>query len=258
MKEKILPSYLPAASSVFTPKDGGEPVTVYRPYEAFQIRELEAHAAENECGALLQLGQRYFFGTLGAEQDFSKAYDYLKKAAELGAQDAQFLLAGYYIDSNITLIENNPQKCLELLTLAAENGSWKAMEKLAQAYRSGPAGMPVDHDLAYKWAVEAEQMTRIYWDFYAQPNFVDFTETQKEILHANTRMAFAVAACHADGIGTRRDLDAAIHALNRGELFVCQITGLAKVPMFEERKKQLLARRQKDAARAKNAKKKKK
>lgn len=253
MKKDILPSYLPAVSVTFTPKDGSDPVTVFRPYEALPLGELEAHANENECGALLQLGQRYFFGVLGAEQDFSKAYDYLKQAAERGAQDAQFLLAGYYIDSNITLIENDVQKCLELLTLAAENGSWQAMEKLSQAYRSGAAGMPVDHAKAYEWAVEAERMTRIYWDFYAQPNFMDFSTTQKEILHGNTRMSFALASCYADGIGTKRDLKAAVQAIDRGEQFVFQVTGLAKVPMFEERRKQLQARMQKDVARAQKA-----
>ena len=48
MKEPIVPNYLPAAAFTFTPKDGGEPVTVYRPYEAMPFDELEKHAAENE------------------------------------------------------------------------------------------------------------------------------------------------------------------------------------------------------------------
>lgn len=253
MKENILPSYLPAASVTFTPKDGGEPITFFRPYEALKLAELEAHAGQNECGALLQLGRRYFSGILGAEQDYEKAYGYLNRAAELGAQDAQYLLANYYINPEITFVQNDPQKCVELLTLAAENGSYRAMEKLAQAYRTGAAELPPDPALAYQWSLQAERMVRIYWDFYAQPNFVDFGETQKEILHAHTRISFDLAAYHANGLGTKRDLNAAIQAIENGERFVCRITGLAKVPMFEERRKQLQAQMQKDVTCAEQA-----
>lgn len=252
MKENMTPSYLPAAAVTMTPKSGGESVTLFRPYEAFPLADLEAHAAKDECGALLQLGQRYFFGQLGAEQDFQKAYDYLKRAAALGAQDAQMLLAAYYINEETGVLQKDSAKCIEMLTLAAENGSWKAMEKLAQAYRAGGSGVIPDHDKAFAWAVEAERMIRIYWAFYTQPNFVDFNETQKEILHAHTRISFALASCYADGVGTKRDLDAAIRCIDNGERFVCQATGLAKVPMFTERRSQLMARIKKDEARAQN------
>ena len=253
MKENIVPSYLPAAAVTLTPKQGGEPVTVFRPYEAFTADELEQHAAQNECGALLQLGQRYFSGVLGVKQDYQKAYDYLKRAAELGAQDAQMLLAAYYISEETGILKRDPQKCIEMLTLAAENGSWKAMEKLAQAFRTSGSGVTADHDKAYAWAVEAERMIRVYWAFYTQPNFVDFNETLKEILHAHTRISFALASCHADGIGTKRDLDAAMQRIDAGEQFVCQATGLAKVPMFEERRAQLMQRMKKDESRAEKA-----
>lgn len=250
MKEDIVPSYLPAAAVTLTPKEGGQPVTIFRPYEAFTAEELAHHAEQDERGALLQLGQRYFDGLLGTEQDYRKAYDYLKRAAELGVQDAQMLLAAYYISEETGVLQRNPAKCIEMLTLAAGNGSWKAMEKLAQAFRTGGSGVTADHDKAYEWAVQAERMIRIYWAFYTQPNFVDFNLTLKEILHAHTRISFALAACHADGIGTKRDLDAAMRRIDAGEQFVCQATGLAKVPMFEERRSQLRQRMKKDEARA--------
>ncbi len=250
MKENIVPSYLPAASVTMTPKDGGQPVTLFRPYEAFPAEELEKHAEQDERGALLQLGQRYFSGLLGTEQDYQKAYEYLKRAAALGVQDAQMLLAAYYISPETGVLQNDPAKCIEMLTLAAENGSWKAMEKLAQAYRTGGSGVTADHEKSYEWAVQAERMIRIYWAFYTQPNFVDFDRTLKEILHAHTRISFALAACHADGIGIKRDLKAAVRCIDEGERFVCQATGLAKVPMFEERRSQLFERMKKDEARA--------
>lgn len=248
MKKEIVPSYLPAAAVRLKPKDGGEPVTVCRPYESFPLDMLEAHAEKDECGALLQLGYRYHFGALGAEQDYEKAYGYLKRAAELGAQDAQALLAGYYLE-DYGVLPKDTGKCLEMLTLAAENGSWKAMEALTNAYREGTGGLPIDHDKAYEWAVEAERMLKIYWAFYAQPNFVDFRETQKEILHAHSRISILLSGYCADGVGTKRDLDAAMRWVDSGEAYVCRITGLAKVPMFQDRRAQLEARKQKDVQR---------
>ena len=253
MKENIVPSYLPAAAVTMTPADGGSAVTVFRPYEAFTAAELEAHAQRDERGALLQLGERYFSGVLGVEQDYGRAYDYLKRAAELGVQDAQMLLAAYYISGETGVLKPDPEKGIRMLTLAAENGSWMAMEKLSQAYRTGGAGVPADHEKAYEWAVQAERMLRVYWAFYTQPNFTDFKETLREILHAHTRISFVLASCHADGIGTKRDLDAAMQRIDAGEQFVCQATGLAKVPMFEERRTQLTERVKKDEARAEKA-----
>ena len=244
MKENIVPSYLPAVSVQMTPKAGGEAVTVFRPYEAYPVSELEKHAAENECGALLSLGERYFYGILGVQQDYQKA------AAELGAQDAQALLAEYYLSDEISLLETDPEKGEEMLLMAAENGSWHAMEKLSQAYSSGFAGIRIDHEKAYAWAEQSERMTRIYWEFYAQPNFVDFTVKQKDILHGNTRAALALYYACMNGVGVKRDLNAAKNWLDRGEQFVCRITGLAKVPVFQEKRAELNARVQKDEARA--------
>lgn len=251
MKEPIVPNYLPAAAFTFTPKDGGEPVTVYRPYEAMPFDELEKHAAENERGALLQLGERYCYGKLGTEQDDEKGYQYLLKAAELGVQDAEALIAAYYI--NGILMEPDPEKCQEWLLSAANHGSWNAMEKLATFYRTGAAGFTADHEQAYEWALQMERMVRMYWSYYTQKGFVDFSEKLKELLAAHTRAAFFLADCFADGIGTKRDLDAAITCINRGEAFVCSVTGLAKVDMFRNRRAQLVQRKQNDERRRRNA-----
>lgn len=251
--DKIVPTYLPAAAIRMSRKDGGAPVTVFRPYEAFSIADLERHAQKNECGSLLQLGERCFYGRLGAEKDYVKAYDYLRRAAELGAQDAQFLLAFYYTAEDIPIVAKDYAKCRDMLTLAAENGSWKAMEKLALLYNTGIYQTKIDHEKAFEWALEAERLLRIYWDFYTQPNFVDFAEKQKEILHAHTGIVFTISRDYADGMGTKRDLKQAAEWIDKGEAFVCKATGLAKVPMFQERRAQLMQRMKKDEARAEKA-----
>lgn len=251
MKQEYLPSYLPAAAVTFTPKDGGEAKTVFRPYEAFPVAELEKHAAKNERGALYELGQRYYFGTLGAEQDDQKAYDYLLKAAELDVQDAQALLAGFYLNGR--LLKKDPQKCLQWLLTAAEHGSWEAMEKLAMTYRSGVSGLPVEHAQAYRWAVESERMIRVYWAFYTQENFVDFGQKLKELTHAYSRVTLMLSSYCADGVGTRRDLEEALRWADIGEVFVRRVTGLVSVPVFQKQKEQLRARQQKDIERKKQA-----
>ena len=251
MKQDIMPAYLPAAAVTFTPKDGGEPVTVYRPFEAFPLSDLEQHAQLNERGALYELGQRYYFGRLGAEQDDEKAYDYLLRASELGVQDAMALLAGFYLNGR--LLEKDPAKCRAWLEQAADSGSWEAMEKLALCYKSGTAGFPVEHESAYAWAEQAERMIRIYWAYYAQDGFVDFAEKQKELLMAHTRMTFFLSDCYADGVGVKRDLNEALRWLKTGEQFVCGCTGFARVEMFEIRRAQLMQRIKNDEQRRRNA-----
>ena len=82
---------------------------------------------------------------------------------------------------------------------------------------------------------------------------MDFQEKQKALLAAHTRAAFFLADCFADGIGVRRDLDRAIGWINTGEKFVCSITGLAKVEMFEIRRAQLMQRKKNDEQRRRNA-----
>ena len=75
----IKPSFLPAVSVEFYPKDGDPakpPVQYFRPYAAIPLDELERHAEEhNDMGAMQELGERYYFGILGAEQDDVKAYE---------------------------------------------------------------------------------------------------------------------------------------------------------------------------------------
>ncbi|MCQ2408563.1 MAG: hypothetical protein MJ065_08590 [Oscillospiraceae bacterium] len=253
MNEAILPTYLPAVAVTFTKKGSSKPIHIFRPYESIPIAELKQRADKEEIGALLQLGQRCFYGSLGAEQDYEAAYVYLKRAAMKGAQDAQFLLAAYYVTEEIGMYDRDAKKALQMLSIAANGGSWRAMERLAMAYRSGKGGAEVDHEQAFIWTEQAERMIRIYWQFYTQENFIDFNETLKELMRAHLRVCFMLASCHADGVGTVRDLDAALRCIENGEKFACKATGLAKIPMYAERRAELLARQQKDAARTEAA-----
>ncbi|MBR5372212.1 MAG: sel1 repeat family protein [Oscillospiraceae bacterium] len=252
MAREILPSYLPAAKVTFVSKDGGDEKIVYRPYQALKTDDLKA--APDDTGALLELGRRYFFGWGDVKQDYETAFTYLRQAGDRGAQDALTLLAGYYILDEITVRENDNEKALTLLNAAAEGGAWDAMEKLSELYRGVREDIPADLDKAYEWAENAEQAVRVYWQFYTQPGFVDFMPTLEAILHGHTRITMMLAGYCANGIGTKRDLNAAKRWLDIGEAFVCSATGLAEVPMFQFKRKELDERVRKDAERAKKKK----
>ena len=245
-------AFLPAVCTDFTPKDGkGKTVHVYRPYAALPLKELEQHAeADSDRGALQELGERYYFG-LGVEQNHKTAYGYLLRAAEQDVQDAQFLIAECY--RNGYGVAQNYKKYFEWLNLAAQNGSWMAMLNLCAAYKDGPKayggeGPKIDHTQSFAWSGEAEQTLLGYWAFYTQPNFVDFNETKKQLLDAYARVAYQLAQHYAQGMGVTRDLNAAMHWLQRGKRFVSNATGQLRVPVFDDAIHRLKLRMEKEQA----------
>lgn len=252
----ILPAYLPAAEVPFVNEETGEEKKVYRPYGALPLDAIRKHAEQDERGALQELGERYYFGIGGVEQNYTEAYKLLVKAAELGVQDAMYLVAECYRCGHA--VEADPEKYLQWAEMAAKEGSWMAMLGLAAAYRTGGYGAPVDHEKALYWSIETEKMCRIYWTFYDRPDFLDFTETQKNILHGHTQAVLQVASAYADGAGVKRNLDEAEAWLKHGKEFVSRITGLISIPVFDKRLSDIRSRRQKEQAREKARKKKKK
>ena len=246
---------LPAVCMTFVPKDGnGRPVEVCRPYAAIPLHDLEARAAaENERGALQELGERYYFG-LGVDQNYETAYGYLLRAAEQDVQDAQFLIAECYRCGHF--VKQDSAKYFEWLDLAAKNGSWMAMFNLCAAYREGPkayggVGPKIDHTQSFAWSLEAEQAIRGYWNFYTQPNFVDFDETKRTLLQAYAKITHQIAAHYAEGMGVNRDLVSALGWLQKGKRFIANATGEIRIPMFDDAIARMKARIAKDAERKK-------
>lgn len=250
MSEIIKPSYIPSVAVTFTPKDGGEPVTIHRPYEAIEIEELRRHAMGGDPGSQFELGERYLYGWGGAEVDYEQAYAYFKQAAENGVQDALCYLADFYLAGEERgIVPRDEKEHLRLRELAAKSGSWQAMEKLARCYEQGVFGAEVDHEKAFYWALEAERMIVTYWNYYNQPNFVDFKNTYKLLLRAHTRITFLLSHFCADGVGTARDLNGAMNWLRIGERFVMAATGMKNVPMFRQQMRTIEQRMKKDEQR---------
>lgn len=223
--------FLPAVRVDFHSKDGKQPdVTVYRPYSVLPMHELEEHAAQDEVGALLELGERYYLG-LGVEKDPIVAYPYLVKAADGGAQDAKYLLAEYYRTG--TAVEQDQEKYLLWLSDAAMGGSWMAMINLAAAYHNGDGVVPDDVQ-AFRWTIQAEKAIRAYWDWYERPDFLDFGEVKQRLLQAYLQTTMQISEHYAQGMGVERDLKRGVYWLERGKRFATQATKQQSVPVMDE------------------------
>ncbi len=222
--------FLPAMRVDFQSKDGPQSdITVYRPYSVLPLDKLEEHAAHDEIGALLELGERYYFG-LGVEKDAVKAYPYLVKAADGGAQDAKYMLAECYRTG--TAVEQDQEKYLLWLSDAAMGGSWMAMVNLAAAYHNGDGVVPDDAQ-AFSWTIQAEKAIRAYWDWYERPDFLDFGEIKQRLLSAYLQVAMQLSEHYAQGMGVKRDLKRGIYWLERGKRFAVAATKQQSVPVMD-------------------------
>ena len=237
-------SYLPAVRVNVETKDGKPAFFVLRPYSAIPMEELLPRAEQNEVGSLQELGERYYFG-FGVEKDYEKALAYLKKAAELGAQDAQYLAAECFRCGYGTKLD--PAEYFTRIQDAAENGSWMAMFNLAAAYREGiePCdgfGVDADPKKCFDWSLEAEKSIRAYWAFYNARNCVDFVETKSRLLKAYYQAGTQLAAHYAEGLGVTKDLNKALYWLKRTKKFVGTALGKQDVPLIDKQIDEMNAR----------------
>ncbi|MBR3679676.1 MAG: sel1 repeat family protein [Oscillospiraceae bacterium] len=237
-------SYLPALRMVFTTDDARPPLTVFQPYAVLPTEALEDRAAQEECGSLLELGERYYFGT-GVEQNYETALSYLHRAAKQNAQDAEYLIAecyrcGYGVAQDYAAY-------FEWIFRAAEHGSWMAMFHVSAAYHDGKAaydGFGVDADLekCFFWSIETEKSIHAYWRFYNADSFVDFVETKSRLMQAYVRAASQISEHYANGVGTKQDLSKAVYWLKRGKKFVTRAIGDREIPMLDTKIAELNAR----------------
>ena len=219
------PSVLPSVAVTFQPPadDPSKPtLIVHRPYASVPLNELEEHAEQGDPGSLLELGERYFSGALGAEQDYEKAYSYLVRAAEKDTQDAEYLIAECYRCGYA--VQQDYDKYFRWLDRAAGHGSWRAMMNLTAAYREGRSaygghGPATDPEQCFAWSIQAEKTVRAYWDHYTQPYYVDFDAELQTLLAAYLRACAQLSSLYADGYGVNRDLKRALYWLERGKRF---------------------------------------
>ena len=219
------PSVLPSVAVTFTPPaDRPDKFVrvVHRPYASVPLNELEEHAEQNDPGSLYELGERYYFGILGAEQNYQTAYEYLLRASELNVQDAEYLIAECYRCGYA--VAQDYDKYFVWLDRAAAHGSWMAMMNLTAAYREGKSaygghGPEIDPEQCFAWSIQAEKTIRAYWDHYTQPYYVDFDDILNRLLGGYLRACAQLSSLYADGYGVNRDLKRALYWLERGKRF---------------------------------------
>lgn len=129
--------------------------------------------AQNALGAMYVNGQ-------GVEKDIQAGLRYIVKAAQQGLAVAQQNAYALYYDEaqngNIPAFHNvaymclngwagdtDPENCMKLLQLAAQNGYEKSAQALAKIYAEGKYGVTPDEEMAAYWndyeppAPEAEE-----------------------------------------------------------------------------------------------------
>lgn len=132
----------------------------------------EKSAEQGYAQAQNALGAMYING-IGVEPDRQKGLNYITKAAVQGLEIAkQNAYALYYEEAqagNIPALHNvaymclngwggeaDPQNCMQLLEVAAQNGYTKSATALSQIYSSGKFGVEPDAEKAEFWKNFAE------------------------------------------------------------------------------------------------------
>ena len=118
--------------------------------------------AEENADELNKLGFRHYNGD-GVAQDYSKAVELFRKAAEQGHADAQYNL-GFYCHMGVGVDESDPEEALKWLRKAAEQGHASAQYTLGWFYDEGNR-IEQDHSEAVKWYRNAAEQDDLVGQF---------------------------------------------------------------------------------------------
>jgi len=119
--EKTLPDATTLKGNVLTGMELGNPA-YDKAFKLYRLAADKKHTyAEGQLGMLYALG-------LGTEHDWTKAIDFLNKAADAGDPEALYMLAGFYCDGRG--VPPSRKKSVELFERAANQGHVEAMLEL--------------------------------------------------------------------------------------------------------------------------------
>ncbi len=118
--------------------------------------ELRTKAQAGDLDAQYQLARQQLLS--GHQPTLQEGLSWLEKAAEAGLPEAQYRLVTYY-QTRDSLIRNDPQRGVRLLSEAGEAGHLRALSTLALAYEKGRYDLPVDRQRARELY---RQLLRVY------------------------------------------------------------------------------------------------
>ena len=114
---------------------------------------MERYSDDGDPEASLELGTRYYSGE-GAEQNYSKAAQYFRRAEAFGNVTAQYNLGVMY--DNAYGVEHDEHKAFEYYKKSAEEGFPLGMFSLAEMFYGGQ-GCEKDDSKAVYWLQKAEK-----------------------------------------------------------------------------------------------------
>lgn len=122
-------------------------------YSKMTNEELECDSDAGNAEASLELGTRYYMGE-GAEQNYSKAAQFFRRAEAFGNVTAQYNLGVMY--DNAFGVEHDDNKAFEYYQKSAEQGFPLGMFSLAEMLYGG-LGCEKDDSKAVYWLQKAER-----------------------------------------------------------------------------------------------------
>ena len=231
MKVNFFPEFEQTMISNSDPTGMSSPV-ICQPYSQLDGKFLE-FIVENEGqpNALVELGERYHFGVDGFEQDYDKAFYYLKKAADCGSPEALFMVADYYRLGHA--VAKDYTKYFYYLEKAADAGSYMAWMNMATAYHFGKEryegfGYEQNEEQCVQCNINAVSCIEIYWERYTQRNFVGYQGLVQRLFDCYVQNIDLISQYYE-----QRDKSEARRWLNKGNDFVLKACGKTHL-MFDK------------------------
>eukprot|EP01083_Nonionella_stella_P005011 14609_1 len=129
------------------------------------IRFYHSHADNGDANAQMALGQLYYYGLRGFEQDFGAAIHYFTLAAQQNHGDAYSMLGNIYVDGIVELnIEKNITKAIEYYKKAMSAKSVSGYTGMAFLYLEGiphkNTTAAFDH---FKYAAKRQDLSALFY-----------------------------------------------------------------------------------------------
>lgn len=162
------------------------------------------------------------------DKDYKNAFDYYKKAADLGHTGAQVGLGVLYEDGHG--VSKDLKQAFKWYKKAAEKGNLYGQYDLALCYRYGK-GVDINYNDAFKWFSKSAEQGYYYAQnslgncyHNGQGTAKDYAKAfywyQKSAEQGYSFAQYNLGDCYCDGIGVKKDLNAAatwyLKAANQG------------------------------------------
>ena len=99
-------------------------------------------------------------GLLNISEENEEALKWYRKAAAAGDAEAEFYLAGMYVEGDGTA--KDPAEALRLFKASANRGYAPAVRVMAAAYEQGEMGLRVDYEAVREWLNKGVELND-YW-----------------------------------------------------------------------------------------------